>query len=201
MTLRIGITGGIGSGKSTVARLFHALGVPIIDTDEIARQLVQPGQPALTRIIQAFGAGILAPSGELDRGALRAIVFAAPEKRRELEQILHPLIRAETAARARSQQEPYCLVVIPLLIETGWRDDVDRILVVDSPLELQLQRVTTRDHAAEADVRAIIDVQCAREARLAAADDVITNDGGLDRLRLQVERLHRRYLALASQGT
>ncbi len=199
MALRIGITGGIGSGKSTVARLFLALGVPVIDTDEIARQLVRPGQPALTRIRQAFGAGILAPSGELDRSAMRDIVFAAPEKRRELEQILHPLIRAEAAAWARSQREPYCLIVIPLLIEAGWLDDVDRILVVDAPLELQLRRATTRDRAAEADVRAIIDAQCAREARLAAADDVISNDGDLDRLRLQVERLHRRYLALASQ--
>lgn len=199
MTLRIGITGGIGSGKSSVARLFLDLGVPVIDTDDVARQLVLPGRPALQQIVRAFGDRILDPSGALDRTALRAFVFSAPEKRRELEQILHPLIRTAIADWARSQQTPYCLIVIPLLVESGWGGDVDRVLVVDAPVELQLQRATARDRAAEAQVRAIIDVQCTREARLTVADDVVTNDGDLTHLRRQVERLHQAYLDLASR--
>lgn len=193
--LRVGLTGGIGSGKSMVARLFHDLGVPVIDTDEVARQLVRPGQPALAQIAQLFGTAILTPDGELDRAAMRDLVFSAPEKRRQLEDILHPLIRRKVAEWAAGQDAAYCVIVIPLLIEAGWLEDVDRVLVVDSPVTQQLERTATRDSASKSNVRAIIDAQCSREARIAAADDVITNDGAPDKLKPQVERLHQIYLA------
>lgn len=199
MTLRIGITGGIGSGKSTVARLFAQLGVPVLDTDEVARELVRPGMPALARIAETFGADLLTPAGELDRRRLRDRVFAAEGQRRRLEQILHPLIRRKLARWTAAQTAPYCLLLIPLLIEAGWNGEVDRILVIDAPEQQQLARATARDAASAASVRAIIASQCSRTARLAAADDVIVNDGGLDGLQPQIERLHREYLALATR--
>lgn len=196
--LVIGLTGGIGSGKSTVAALFAEHGVPVIDTDRIARELVEPGQPALEEIREAFGAEVLDPDGRLDRARLRAIVFGARERRLQLEAILHPRIRQTVRERIRALTTPYCLVAIPLLVETGQRDQVDRVLVIDTPPEEQVRRTRARDGLSAAQVAAIMEAQADRQTRLAAADDVIRNDADLEHLRHEVERLHTRYLQLAA---
>ncbi len=199
--LKIGLTGGIGSGKTTVARLFREHGVPTVDTDRIARQLVRPGQPALEALIDEFGPGILTPAGTLDRARLRAQVFADPEKKARLEAILHPAIFAEMERHVARLQAPYCLIAIPLLVETGARHRVDRVLVVDCPESLQIARLRRREGLDEELIRRIIASQATREERLAIADEVVTNDRDLTALARQVAELHRFYRRLSAERT
>jgi dephospho-CoA kinase len=195
--LRIGLTGGIASGKTTVARRFSELEVPVIDADESSRSVVAPGQPGLDQVVAAFGAGLLTAHGELDRRALRSLVFADPLRRQILERILHPLIRADMERQAKEAAGPYLVLAIPLLIEGGGRNRVDRILVVDAPEAIQLERLVTRDSVGLDEARAILAAQANRADRLQAADDVLTNTGTLPELREKVDRLHHRYLQLA----
>ncbi len=199
--LKIGLTGGIGSGKTTVARLFREHGVPTIDTDRIAHQLVRPGQPALEALIDEFGPGILTPAGALDRARLRAQVFADPGKKARLEAILHPAIFAEMERRLARLQAPYCLIAIPLLVETGARHRVDRVLVVDCPESLQIARLRHREGLDEELIRRIIASQATRQERLAIADEVVTNDRDLTALARQVAELHRFYRRLSAERT
>lgn len=195
--LVVGLTGGIGSGKTTVADCFAALGVPLIDADAIARELVEPGSPVLSEIVDCFGPDVLNPSGDLDRLRLRHRVFTDPGERRRLEAILHPRIRAEMARRIRELNARYCIVSIPLMVETAQTDLVDRVLVVDCPPELQRERIARRDGWPEEEIDGALRAQATRAQRLRAADDVIVNDGDLDTLRDTVATLHRRYLELS----
>ena len=195
--LVIGLTGGIGSGKSTVAEMFESLGVPIIDMDRIARQIVEPGQPALTQIKQAFGEKIVAASGQLNRQQLSKIIFDSVEKRQQLEAILHPLIRQETARQLAELKSPYCIVVIPLLLESEQRSLVDRVLVVDVPESLQITRTMQRDGISAAQVRKILAAQVGRDSRLNAADDVIDNSAAMEDIRHRVDELDQQYRALS----
>ena len=199
--LVVGLTGGIGSGKTAVSDAFARRGVPIIDTDLLARALVEPGQPALAEIAAQFGPACLDADGALDRAYLRKTVFADPERRKRLEAILHPRIRQAVDERLAAIHTPYCLVVIPLLIETGMADLAQRILVVDVPEDIQIQRVMARDQATEAQARDILAAQASRRERLALADDVIDNSGDLADVDAKVERLHRYYLALATDSS
>jgi len=195
--LTIGLTGGIGSGKTLVSDHFAELGAPVIDTDIIARELVAPGQPALSEIAATFGKDILNPQGELDRQALRQLIFDQPDKRRQLEMILHPRIRDEVKKRIKGITAPWCIIVIPLLVESGQQDVVQRILLVDAPPELQLSRTVTRDNIAADEVEKIIASQATRQSRLDAADDIIVNEGSLDQLGQQVEKMYQFYNQLA----
>jgi len=195
--LRIGLTGGIGSGKSSVAALFADLGVPIIDMDVLAREVVMPGQPALQEIKKIFGVQICNDDGELNRRELRDIIFADPDKRKQLEDIVHPRIRERAKNLIDELGTPYCIIVIPLLFETGRQDTIDRILVVDTSIENQLQRTMQRDNISEDYVQNIIATQVDRQTRLDQADDVINNTGDIIRLKDQVNRLHQRYLELS----
>ena len=197
--LRIGLTGGIGSGKSTVAALFAEHAVPVIDADAIAHRLTLPDGIATEKIIQAFGTDILAPDKSLDRKRLAARVFNDPSQRARLEAILHPLIRAEMQSAIHEVKAPYCLLVIPLLIETQQQDLVDRILVVDVDKKTQLQRTRARDGRSVDEIRAILAAQIDRSQRLKQADDHITNNADLGALKSQVDALHRQYLSLAAQ--
>jgi dephospho-CoA kinase len=196
--LRIGLTGGIASGKSAAAAAFARRGVPVIDADVIAREVVEPGTPALAAVVDAFGTGILQPDGRLDRRRLRALVFADAAERRRLEAILHPAIRAESAARVAAARSPYVVLAIPLLAETGGRERVDRVLVVDCPEALQLARLLERDGETPAQAAAILAAQASRADRLALADDRIDNSGSLAALDAAVGALHARYLVLAA---
>lgn len=196
-TLVIGLTGGIGSGKSTVADCFSDLGVPVIDTDILARELVEPGQPALAEIIKAFGEECLSADGSLDRDYLREQVFSDPGLRKKLEAILHPAIRNLVRERIEAVSTPYCITVIPLLLETRQTDLVDRVLVVDAEESSQLDRVMARDQLSKAAVTAIMHTQTDRETRLAAADDIILNDSSLESLKDKVQTLHTRYMELS----
>jgi dephospho-CoA kinase len=198
--LLIGLTGGIASGKSTVAQRFMDLGVPVIDADAAAREVVAPGKPGLQQVIDRFGSRVVAENGELDRRALREIVFSDPDARRDLEAILHPLIRTEMDRSAAAAVGPYIVMAIPLLIEGGARDRVDRILVVDVDEAVQVQRVMARDHCSAEQAQAILASQAPRPARLAAADDVLPNGGTVTELRQAVDRLHQQYLRLAAAG-
>jgi dephospho-CoA kinase len=193
---RVGLTGGIASGKSTVAKLFAALGVPVIDADELAREVVVPGSEVLARIHARFGNRVLAADGTLDRRVLRDIVFADPSARAELEALTHPAIRAAMEERSAVAGGTYQMLAIPLLIEKGGATPVDRILVVDCDEPLQIRRLQARDGSTLEQARAILAAQAPREARLRAADDVIVNDDGLQALRTQVERLHATYVRL-----
>ena len=195
--LRIGLTGGIGSGKTEASRAFSRLGATIIDTDHIARELVEPGQTALSEISAAFGGQVIDAGGRLDRNQLRQAVFANPEQRKKLESILHPRIRERAMALANQAETPYCVLVIPLLVESGLNYPLDRILVIDTPRELQYQRVATRDAATTSEIDAILASQASREKRLAVADDIVVNDSNLEHLRNEIERLHHCYLQLA----
>ncbi len=195
MTLWVGLTGGIGSGKSTVCRLFSALGVPIIDADEVAREVVARGQPALASIAREFGEEMLDGNGQLHRERLRSLVFRDPESRKRLEAILHPLINETLFQRAKKIGAPYCIICIPLLLETGAYKWLHRILVVDTPIERQIARVMRRDNASKEEVAAIMRTQASRESRRLAADDILYNDSDLANLAAQVETLHRKYLA------
>lgn len=192
--LRIGLTGGIASGKSTVADMFANLGVPVIDTDVIAREVVNPGQPALSEIREAFGDGVIAADGTLDRAAMRAIVFGDEAARHRLEAILHPKIGEATRAQADAADGPYQVIVVPLLIESSLRHFVDRILVVDCDEEIQVARLLARDAESEIQARRMLAAQSSRDDRLAIADDVIANEGDLDATRDQVLALHECYL-------
>jgi dephospho-CoA kinase len=201
--LIVGLTGGIGSGKTTVSNLFSALGVPIIDTDVISREIVAPHQPALEKIRHAFGDDVFTNAGDLDRRALRQIIFTQPEKRRKLEEILHPLIKNEVMRKIQhyeaEENSLYCIVVVPLLIESGWTDLVNRVLVVDVTEKTQIQRATPRDGVSSEQLSAILDNQAKRRTRLEVADDVIDNSGNLAELENQVNQLHLEYQALGSR--
>jgi dephospho-CoA kinase len=198
--LTIGLTGGVGCGKSTVAELFQRNGVPVVDADDITRDLTAADAPALSRISSVFGDDVLLADGQLDRRKLRRMVFDQPEARQQLEGILHPLVREEIRARVREVSTPYCLVVIPLLVESSMTDLVDRVLVVDCEEADQIARVTVRDQCSVDDARAIIATQASRQSRLAIADDVIENAGSLDELKIVVQRLNQRYYELGKQG-
>ena len=199
--LVIGVTGGIGSGKSTAAQLFRERGADLLDTDAIAHELTRPGQPAVRQITERFGRDYLAADGSLERAALRGRVFSDPAARRELEGILHPLIRREVEVRVRACTGPYVLVLVPLLVESGgYREMLDRVLVVDCDEGLQVQRTMQRSGLTEGEVRAIMQTQASRATRLALADDVIHNDGDLAELARQVEALDTRYRALSGIG-
>ena len=195
---RIGLTGGIASGKSTVANLFAALGITIVDTDLLAREVVAPGSALLPRIAGHFGAQVLQKDGSLDRAALRSRVFENPAERQWLERLTHPAIRELTDKRCESATSDYVIVAIPLLVETAGAERFDRVLVVDCSPEIQLARLQARDGTTRAEAQRMLAAQATREQRLAVADDVITNDGDLAALREQVEKLHRQYLKLAS---
>lgn len=198
MTFRVGLTGGIGSGKSSVCRLFAEMGVPIVDADIIARQLVEPGQPALSQLVQAFGAGVLKQDGALDRAALRRLAFGNAENRQLLDAIMHPLIYDEIETQVAGLSYPYCILAIPLLVETRRKHVVQRVLVVDCPEELQRQRVMARDRLDRTQVEAIMAAQTDRASRLAVADDLIDNGGTAAHLAEQVKSLHNSYLLLAT---
>ena len=197
--LLIALTGGIASGKSAVAEIFAQLGAPVLDTDQIARDVVEPGTPALAKLVAEFGSDILDASGRLDRARMRERVFADPAQRKKLEAITHPAIRDELAARAQRAQGPYQIHVIPLLIESGRADLYDRVLVVDTSEEAQLERLMARDGSNEALARQILAAQASREDRLDAADDVIVNTGTLQDLHRFVQTLHRNYKLLAER--
>jgi dephospho-CoA kinase len=195
--LRIGLTGGIGSGKSTVSGLFREQGVAVIDADEISRQLTAPGGAAVPFVLEAFGPSVFHPDGNLNRAVLRERVFADPEERRKLEAVLHPLIYAALEERARLAPPPYVVLCVPLLLETGQRRRVDRVLVIDAPLQVQKERIRQRDGTDDALIGKIIASQLSRAERLEQADDIIRNENGRDDLARQVADLHRRYLELA----
>jgi len=198
MTFCIGLTGGIASGKSTVEHQFRALGVPVLDADQVARDVVAPSTPALAKIREAFGPEILEIDGQLNRAALRKLVFSDEAARRRLESITHPEIRDAMRAWKAAVTAPYCMISIPLLAEGGKNPMIDRVLVVDTPAEVQLQRLIQRDGIDEALARRMIAAQASREARLEIADDVLINDGAIASLLPEVEVLHERYLAIAA---
>ena len=193
----VGLTGGIGSGKSTVARLFGALGVHWVDADDVARKVVEPGTPALEKIAEHFGQEILMPDGGLDRAALRRIVFDAPEERAWLEGLLHPVIREELMRQLRPDNYslPYVLLVSPLLLETDQHELVEKIVVVDVPVEVQIQRTMARDTNDREQVERIIAAQMPREQRLRKADDMVDNNLAIIDVERQVEQLHQTFLA------
>jgi dephospho-CoA kinase len=199
--LIIGLTGGIGSGKSTVAEYFAQLRIPVIDADRLAREMVVPGSPAVLEIADVFGPDVILADGNLDRILMRKRVFIDPEQRRRLEAILHPRIYAEMRRRAQALHADYCILVIPLLLETGGTALVDRVLVVDAPEALQRERARSRDGMSDDILEAILRSQLSRAERLRAADDVIVNDGDLGHLQRQVAALHHRYLDLATAGS
>lgn len=195
----VGLTGGIGSGKSAVADLFEARGACVVDTDRIAHELTAPGGVAMAAIRDTFGDGVVAPDGALNRAAMRALAFELPDARKRLEAILHPMIREESGRRCLEARSPYVILAVPLLIESGsYRERVGRLCVVDCPEGLQVERVMRRSGLEERQVRAIMAVQASRAQRLAAADDVIDNSGAMEALPGQVDVLHRRYLGLAA---
>jgi dephospho-CoA kinase len=196
--LRIGLTGGIASGKSIVTQRFSELKVPVIDADVVARRVVEPGEPGLDQVVQRFGPGVLDASGKLDRRALRELIFRDLGSRQALDAILHPLIRAAMELEAADAKGPYLVMAIPLLIESGRaRERVNRVLVVDVDEAQQLKRLQARDFSSAEQARAILASQASREARLAAADDVLKNNGSVADLRQAVDVLHEKYLHLA----
>ncbi len=201
MTLKIGLTGGIGSGKSTVCQIFRECGVPVVDADIIARMLVEPGKPAFQAIITAFGRQLLTENNVLDRRKLRNQIFSNSDKRGKLEAILHPAIFAEIADQLDNIHTTYCIISIPLLLETNGLEMVDRILVIDISEELQLVRTAKRDKVDLDDVQSIICTQIHRCERLDIANDVINNEGSIDDLHHQVVDLHNFYLRMASDET
>jgi len=199
--LKIGLTGGIASGKSTIVQLFSQIGVPVIDADVIAHDLVQSGKPALLEIAYTFGQKILQKDGQLDRHYLRHIIFSDNTAKQKLEQILHPKIRQELEHRTQSINSAYCILCIPLLIEANMVDLVDRVLVVDINKAEQIKRLQQRDNSSETEIKAIIASQCSAESRLAIADDIINNDGEQKKLKNLVQTLHNNYLKLAQMDT
>lgn len=196
--LRVGLTGGVGSGKSTVSELFARHGVNIIDADQIVREMVARGGPAYAEVVQAFGPQVLNADREIDRPRLRSLIFEHPDKRRRLEGILHPRVRVEIQTRTRNSPGPYCIIVIPLLIEANMQDLVDRILVVDAHEDLQISRVAMRGWN-KRQIEQALATQTDRAERRRQAHDVIENNGDLAQLTRKVEELHRSYLSLAAQ--
>jgi dephospho-CoA kinase len=194
----VGLTGGIGSGKSAVSDRFAALGIKVVDADIASRVIVEPGRPALADIEQRFGSEIIAEDGSLDRAALRKVVFADDAARRALEAITHPHINRYITEELANADSPYAILAHPILVETGQTAICSRVLVVDVPESLQVERTMARDDNPEAQVRAIMAAQASREERISAADDVIVNDAGLDHLDAEVARLHEQYLTMAS---
>jgi dephospho-CoA kinase len=200
--LRIGLTGGIASGKSTVTQRFAELGVPVIDADVASRSVVEPGKPGLAQVVKRFGIGVIDAGGHLDRRALRGLIFNDSSSRQALDAILHPLIRAEMEREAAEVQGPYVVMAIPLLVEGGNAGkQVDRVLVVDADEALQIQRVQARDGSSAEQARAILGSQASRAARLGLADDVLLNTGTVAELRQAVDRLHEQYLQLAQTSS
>ena len=200
--LRIGLTGGIASGKSTVTQRFGELGVPVIDADVASRSVVEPGKPGLAQVVARFGTGVLDADGQLDRSALRNLIFKDSSLRQALDAILHPLIRVEMEREAAQSEGPYVVMAIPLLVEGGSSGmRVDRVLVVDADETLQIQRLQARDGSSVEQARAILASQASRAARLAAADDVLLNTGTVAELRQGVDRLHEQYLQLAQTSS
>ena len=195
--LVVGLTGGIGSGKTTVANGFSALGVPVIDTDQLARELVEPGQPALDEIIAVFGKDCITPDGQLKRASIRQQIYSNAGLKLQLEDILHPKIRQRIKTLLADLRETYCIVVIPLLLETHQTDLVDRILVVDTPEKEQLTRVAARDSLSDNTIMAIMQSQADRNTRLQAADDIIVNDRDLESLTERILELHTSYMEIA----
>jgi dephospho-CoA kinase len=199
MRLVVGLTGGIGSGKSAAADAFEKLGATVVDTDAIAHELTGPGGAAIAEVRRLFGDALVDAAGAMDRKRMRELVFADAEKKQRLEALLHPMIRAESERRIAAAPGPYVVHVVPLLVESpGFRERYRRVLVVDCPEALQVARVRQRSGLAEADIRRIIASQIQRESRLAAADDVIDNSGTIAAMQQQVRRLHEKYLALAA---
>lgn len=196
----VALTGGIASGKSAVSDRFAELGAPIIDTDVIAREVVEPGSEGLAEIERAFGRDVM-DGDALDRAALRRRIFDDPEARARLERILHPRIAAEAERRIAALDAPYAILVVPLLVETGLFGDADRVLVVDVPASLQIERLTARDGIGRDEAAAALRAQADRRDRLARADDVVVNTGSLSELRAEVDRLHRDYRELAASST
>lgn len=195
----IGLTGGIGCGKTLVTDSFARLGVPIIDADLVSRQLVEPGQAALELIIKRFGCNMLLPDGNLNRQLLRDIVFKDESARADLEKIVHPRIRTRMNELAQAIAAPYVILAIPLLFEKSYEQMVDRILVIDCSLEQQIERTSARDGVTQEQVRSIIDTQVSRSYRVAAADDLIDNSGSFEQLIPQIEALHKKYLAILAK--
>ena len=198
--LRIGLTGGIASGKTTVANFFADLGVPVIDTDIIARDMVAKGAPALAQIRADFGDEVFNDDGVLDRKAMRRLVFSDDSKRRQLEGILHPRIREAAVVQARAVTDPYMIVVVPLLAGSPMKTFMDRVLVVDCSEDVQLKRLLARDTENEAQARRMIAAQASREERRAIADEVLLNDTDLDATRRRVDALHNRYLEMSNSN-
>ncbi|MGS2720787.1 dephospho-CoA kinase [Paraglaciecola aestuariivivens] len=198
--LVVGVTGGIGSGKTTVTDLFALHQIDVIDADVIARQVVEPNTPALATIVDKFGADILQANGELDRAKLRALIFSQPSHKDWLNQLLHPAIRQQMVAQTQQARSPYCMLSVPLLVENNLTELVDRVLIVDLDETKQLQRTVLRDKSNQQQIQAIMQSQASREARLAVADDVINNNGEPQDLLEQVNQLHQTYLKLANQA-
>ena len=197
--LVVGLTGGIASGKSLVGAMFVKHGAALIDTDVVAREVTARGEPGLAAVVEEFGPSVVSPSGDLNRPVLRSLVFADDAKRQKLEAILHPLIRSRTRAKLADLAVPYALVAVPLLVETSFGELVDRILVVDCPESLQLERLMRRDAIPKPEALAMLRAQIDRATRLKAAHDIIDNSGTTEATRRQVELTHRRYLDLAAQ--
>ncbi len=198
----VGLTGGIASGKSSAAALFEELGAAVVDTDAIAHDLTRSGGAAMEEIRRAFGPSFVAADGSLERAKMRQLVFNDPDAKARLEGILHPLIREQARARILAAQQPYVIVVVPLLIETGaYRDLIQRVLVVDCGEEQQVARAMQRSQLKEGEVRSILAAQLSRTERLKGADDVIDNNGGMEALRMQVQKLHASYLSSAQTAT
>lgn len=193
---KVGLTGGIGCGKSTVAELFADYAVPVIDADLVARELVAPGKPALLEIQKQFGLTVLNTDGSLNRSVLRTLIFNDSEQKIKLEKILHPLIYANINNQVAELSYPYCIIAIPLIFETRMNHFVDRILVVDCPVDMQIKRVKARDQQSETEITAIINSQVSREFRLSRADDLIDNSADQALLAQQVKKLHHFYLSL-----
>ena len=195
--LTVGLTGGIASGKSLAASAFSALGVPVLNADLVAREVVAPGSPGLQQIRERFGDAFITPAGELDRRRMREHVFANAEARRALEAITHPAIRARLLQWRDAQRAPYCVLDVPILVESGLDALVDRILVIDAPADLQVQRLVARDGISQELAGQMLAAQASREQRLARANDVVVNAGPPEAVRTAVDRLHAFYLALA----
>ena len=190
----VALTGGIASGKTAVSNAFGALGVPVVDTDLIARSVVEPGSPGLRQVVAAFGDGVLDADGGLDRASLRQVIFTDAQARERLEGILHPLIAQAARAELDQVTAPYAILVVPLLVESGLFEDADRVLVVDVPERVQIERLMQRDGVTEASARHALQAQASREQRLEKADDVLENTGTLTQLQASVSELHRQYL-------
>lgn len=198
--LKVGLTGGIASGKSTVCELFSQHNIPIIDADIIAKELVEPNQVALKEIVRLFGDAILLNNGALDRKQLRQLIFSTPEAKRQLEDILHPRIRQQLIQQSSRLSAPYCILVIPLLIEANMLDLVDHVIVVDTDKEQQIKRICQRDNISSTDAQAIIASQVTMKQRLAIADDIISNNNSIESLTLLVDKLHKKYSSISCQS-